>query len=749
MKPNGSGMRVWTGWIGALAFACLMPCSQALAVQGTADQEVPEDLRTFLSPAPSEMRFVIRFYEEDRATLTGNYATGGARGWGEMERRGEGEGDPAGPEPVSMSVDRIARLKAFDLEWLEALGGIEAGPLSDTARADLASLKRTVEENLAQLDMDARAMGEVSPLVPFASGIVALVEARIRTEDVDAVEAGGVVTRVTEEVAGIRSRIEAGLQNPAAQGGITVSPELALRAARTVEGLHRDLEEWFTFYHGYDPLFTWWVELPFEHVDTALTSYAAFLRDRGADVGAVDGGLGTQAPPTIDPSPRPALGFVPDLQELIGLPHDEMADVVQRFQGRSGGGGGRGRGPAPERDVQYYRDWLDALTTLDFEALSRDAQIDYLYIKRNSEIQIARDGVELPENPPRKADESGIPGPARGREGLVWDLTDELISYSPEQLIALGEAEFAIAEAEMIKASREMGFGDDWKAAMEQVKTMYPPPGGQPAAIRDLMHEAVDYLRTNDLLTIPQVASESLNMIMMTPERQLVNPFFTGGAEISVSYPTNTMEYEARLQSMRGNNTPFSHATAFHEMIPGHNFQGYMSSRYGGYGANPGARTSFWGEGWPLYWELTLYGRGFDDTPEERIGALFWRMHRCARIVFSLKFHMGEWSPQEAIDFLVDRVNHERDNATAEVRRSFQGGYGPLYQAAYLLGGLQLRGLYGELVESGRMTDKEFNDEIIRRGSMPIALVRLALNGEHLTPNTSLVWDFYGEIPTR
>jgi uncharacterized protein (DUF885 family) len=332
---------------------------------------------------------------------------------------------------------------------------------------------------------------------------------------------------------------------------------------------------------------------------------------------------------------------------------------------------------------------------------------------------------------------------------LVWDLTDELISYSPEQLIALGEAEFAIAEAEMIKASREMGFGDDWKAAMELVKTMYPPPGGQPAAIRDLMHEAVDYLRTNDLLTIPQVASESLNMIMMTPERQLVNPFFTGGAEISVSYPTNTMEYEARFQSMRGNNTPFSHATAFHEMIPGHNFQGYMSSRYGGYGANPGARTSFWGEGWPLYWELTLYGRGFDDTPEERIGALFWRMHRCARIVFSLKFHMGEWSPQEAIDFLVDRVNHERDNATAEVRRSFQGGYGPLYQAAYLLGGLQLRGLYGELVESGRMTDKEFNDEIIRRGSMPIALVRLALNGEHLNPNTSLVWDFYGEIPTR
>ena len=62
---------------------------------------------------------------------------------------------------------------------------------------------------------------------------------------------------------------------------------------------------------------------------------------------------------------------------------------------------------------------------------------------------------------------------------------------------------------------------------------------------------------------------------------------------------------------------------------------------------------------------------GFDKTPEQKVGALFWRMHRCARIIFSLKFHMGQWSPQEAIDFLVDRVGHERDNATAEVRRSF------------------------------------------------------------------------------
>jgi uncharacterized protein (DUF885 family) len=58
--------------------------------------------------------------------------------------------------------------------------------------------------------------------------------------------------------------------------------------------------------------------------------------------------------------------------------------------------------------------------------------------------------------------------------------------------------------------------------------------------------------------------------------------------------------------------------------------------------------------------------------------------------------------PAEMVDFLVKRVGHEVDGATAEVRRYIGGDYGPLYQAAYMLGGLQIRALYKELVTSGR-----------------------------------------------
>ena len=329
------------------------------------------------------------------------------------------------------------------------------------------------------------------------------------------------------------------------------------------------------------------------------------------------------------------------------------------------------------------------------------------------------------------------------------ELKFEMIPYSPEELVEIAEREMAWCREEYLKAAREMGCGDDWKAAVEKVKNIHAAVGEQPKLVRDLALEATSYLRAKDLVTVPSLAAETWRMDMMSPERQRFTPFFTGGETISVSYPTNTMDYDARIQSMRGNNPGFSHATAFHEMIPGHNLVGYMGARFNDYRANLSGGGPFFGEGWPLYWELTLYDMGFNKTPEQRVGALFWRMHRCARIIFSLKFHMGQWSPQEAIDFLVDRVGHERDNATAEVRRSFDpaAGYGPLYQAAYLLGGLQLRGLRKELVDSRAMTNTQFHDEIMRQGGMPIALLRLAVNKRiPLTRDMDINWKFYGDL---
>jgi hypothetical protein len=727
-----------------------------LAVHGATQQSstgtdaVPSDLRPLLAPAQSEMRLVTQRYTADRATLNGNYD--GGRGQGRGGGRGRGTTAPAAaptdPQPVSMSTNRIARLKRFDLNWQAALGKLDTNRLSAAARTDLEELTKAVQTNLAQLDADAAAMAEVAPLVPFAPALVRLNERRIKLEDVNAQQAAATLTEVVKQVAQVRARVEAGLNGSTTSDALKASRTAAARGAATVDGLRASMTTWFNFYNGYDPVFTWWMGMPFKSLEGALEGYAAFLRDKVAPADVV-----VSPPPAaaaIAPAPAPPFADVPDLQEILALPQDEMRDVVQRFIGDRGTGGRSAtNSPGSGRPRGYYTAWLQALTSLDFAGLSRNAQVDYLFIKNASERNIARIDFVAEANPPRKTDDTGIPGPARGRKGLISDLADEMIPYSPEQLIALANREFAWCEEEMKKASRQMGFGDDWKKALEKVKESYVAPGAQPALVRSLLFEAIDYLRARDLVTVPQVAAESLHMSMMSPEQQLSAPFFLGGSQILVSYPTNTMEFDARMQTMRGNNPAFSHAVAHHEMIPGHNLVGFLGSRFAGYRARIGGSTPFFGEGWPLYWELTLYDLGFNRTPEERVGALFWRMHRSARIIFSLNFHMGEWSPKQCIDFLVDRVGHERDNATAEVRRSFQGGYGPLYQAAYLLGGLQLRGLRKELVDSRQMTNKQFHDEILRQGSMPIALIRLALTKQKLSRDMPVDWKFYGELPAQ
>lgn len=357
------------------------------------------------------------------------------------------------------------------------------------------------------------------------------------------------------------------------------------------------------------------------------------------------------------------------------------------------------------------------------------------------------------DEPPGQGDSPGaslqrdreIVGNPIGREALLSELKYEMIAYSPEELIELARKELRWCEDEMKKAARELGRGDDWHAALEHVKTLHVEPGKQPALIRDLALEAIDYLDAHDLVTIPPLCRDSWRMTMMSPERQLVSPFFLGGETIMVSYPTSTMPHEAKMMSMRGNNIHFSRATVHHELIPGHHLQGYMTARYKTYRRL--FNTPFWTEGWALYWELLLWDRGFAKSPENRIGMLFWRMHRCARIIFSLGFHLEKMSPKECIDFLVDRVGHERDNATAEVRRSFTTSYGPLYQAAYLLGGFQLRSLHRELVESGKMTDRAFHDAILKENGIPIEMVRALLTDQDLTPDYTPSWKFYGATP--
>ena len=330
--------------------------------------------------------------------------------------------------------------------------------------------------------------------------------------------------------------------------------------------------------------------------------------------------------------------------------------------------------------------------------------------------------------------------PPVGAEHLTSLLAREMIPYTAGELVEIGKKELAWCVEQQKKASNELGFGDNVTAALEHVKTKHVPPGEQSSVIRRLALEAIDYLEDNALVTIPQLAKDSWRVGMMSPGRQRYNPFFTGGSTISVSYPHLDMNHADKLMSMRGNNPHFSAATVHHELIPGHHLQDFMTSRYN---THRGIyRTVFWTEGWALYWEMLLWDRRFPKTAEDRMGFLFWRMHRCVRIIFSLGYHLDQFTPQQCVDMLVDIVGHERTHAEGEVRRSLAPGTPVLYQCAYMLGGMQFHVLHKELVASGKMTPREFHDQILRGNRIPVEMVRAEISDIPLSRDYRSNWRF-------
>lgn len=521
---------------------------------------------------------------------------------------------------IGISPSRAARFRKLYDATRSALDKVPFASLDADGRVDWVLLDNHLRYNLRRLELDEKDRVDAFAFLPFAESVIDLSERRQKMEKVDGERAAVTLDAIRNRIADKTKALEKELADKKA-----FRKPVVFRAAAFSDQLKGFLKEWFDFYKGYDPLFTWWAAEPYKKADQALADFSKFLREK-----------------------------------IVGLKPDDKDAIV---------------------------------------------------------------------------------GDPVGKDRLLEDLRNEFIPYTPEELVQIAEKEYAWCEAEMKKAAKEMGFGDDWRKALEKVKNLHVGPGEQPKLIRDLALEAIEFVEKQELVTVPELAKETWRMDMMSPERQKVNPFFLGGETIQVSFPTDTMAHDEKLMSLRANNIHFARATVHHELIPGHHLQGFMNARNKPYRRMFG--TPFWTEGWALWFEFLFWDIGFPQSPENKIGMLFWRMHRCVRIVFSLSFHLGKMTPEQCVKMLVERVGHEQSTAEGEVRRSFGGQYSPLYQAAYMLGALQLRALAKELVGSGKMTYRQFHDAVLKENNMPIAVLRAKLLGQPLEKNFDPKWRFY------
>ena len=297
---------------------------------------------------------------------------------------------------VAISPARLARLEKFYADTQAQLAAIDFDALSQEDKSILYLLKNHVTARQHWLALKTRQVDEMQPLLPFAETIESLLEKKRLMQRPDAEQDAAVLSEMVKDRPKARATCRCRPKNE-------VDPAVANRAAFATEQLSSDLHDWFDQYTGYDPTFTWWVDLPYKAAQDALKDYSIFLR-----------------------------------KKLVDIPPGDKTTII---------------------------------------------------------------------------------GDPVGREALLNELADNMIPYSPEELIAIAQTEYDWSMSEMLKASREMGFGDNWHGAVEKVKQMHVPPGEQPELIRKLVVEGIDFAKNNRLVTVPPLAEETWRMIMMTPER--------------------------------------------------------------------------------------------------------------------------------------------------------------------------------------------------------------------------------------
>src|SRR5262245_22049560 len=135
----------------------------------------------------SEMRPVIERYVADYGSLSRSY-------------------------PVESSPARLARFKQFCSDWLALIGKMDFDAMSQDGKADYVLFKFHVEREQQRLEIQGRSLAEIAPLLPFATTITDLAEARRRMEKLDPPKVAAQLNDLTKQIEAARRALEADLR---------------------------------------------------------------------------------------------------------------------------------------------------------------------------------------------------------------------------------------------------------------------------------------------------------------------------------------------------------------------------------------------------------------------------------------------------------------------------------------------------------------------------------------------------------
>ncbi|NQY87233.1 MAG: DUF885 domain-containing protein [Colwellia sp.] len=169
-------------------------------------------------------------------------------------------------------------------------------------------------------------------------------------------------------------------------------------------------------------------------------------------------------------------------------------------------------------------------------------------------------------------------------------------------------------------------------------------------------------------------------------------------------------------------------ALTLHEAVPGHHLQLSIAKEMQNV---PKFRNrtyiSAFGEGWGLYSEYLGVEVGMYEDPYHNFGRLTYEMWRACRLVVDTGIHSQGWSRQQAINYLTNNTALSLHNVQTEIDRYISW---PGQALSYKIGELTIKKLRLDAEKAlGQQFDlREFHDEILKNGSIPLNLLEMIIN---------------------
>ncbi len=332
---------------------------------------------------------------------------------------------------------------------------------------------------------------------------------------------------------------------------------------------------------------------------------------------------------------------------------------------------------------------------------------------------------------------------AIGRDAFVKLLAEgELISQTPEAILAIGYAELAVQKAAFIKAASEI---DPTKPPLEvwdAVQRDHPTAAGLIPDTRAHLEQIRDFIVAKDLVEFP---TQQRVIVEQTPTFLRAQTFasmdtpgvFETKATESFYYVTPTeKDWDAKRAEewLTSFNYYTTDVVSVHEGYPGHFVQALHLMRSDMPKSLKFISSYAFVEGWAHYCEQLAIDEGFPPASlataphagaKYRMAQASEALLRICRLIAAIRMHCQQLTVDQATQFFVDNCYYQPAPARSEARR---GTFDPSY-CLYTVGKLQMFKLREDYRKQLAAQGKQFNmrafhNEVLGHGQPPVRLLR-------------------------